>query len=64
MQELQNWKESLLSQGAGNLAKGCGPSQPDIFYELFFSPKWCIGRIKKLITRFWWGQENSKRKLH
>lgn len=55
MQELQNWKESLLSQGAGNLAKGCGPSQPDIFYELFFSPKWCIGRIKKLITRFWWG---------
>ncbi|XP_021730999.1 uncharacterized protein LOC110697904 [Chenopodium quinoa] len=63
--KLSCWKDKLLSKpGKEVLLKAVIQAIPTYIMSLFRIPDYIIEEIHKLMSRFWWGSSEVKRKIH
>ena len=63
--KLQGWKEKLMSKaGKEVLIKAVVQSIPTYTMGCFKLPSALIHEIEMLTARFWWGQDDKKKKIH
>uniref|UniRef100_A0A5B7AER2 Reverse transcriptase domain-containing protein n=1 Tax=Davidia involucrata TaxID=16924 RepID=A0A5B7AER2_DAVIN len=63
--KLQGWKEKLLSKaGREVLIKVVAQAMPTYMMSYFKIPVTICEEINRMVSRFWWGQKGSERKLH
>jgi hypothetical protein len=63
--KLKGWKEKNLSfAGRGILIKAVAQAIPTYLMSSFLIPKGLCQQIEGMISRFWWGSNVDKRKIH
>lgn len=63
--KLQGWKEKLLSRvGKEILLKAVIQSTPTYMMSLFAIPDNILNEINSMCARFWWGAQETERKMH
>ena len=64
-QKIQGWKEKLLSKpGKEVLIKAVIQAIPTYMMSIFKIPDGLIDEIHRLLARFWWGSNETSRKMH
>jgi hypothetical protein len=63
--KLQGWKEKHLSfAGRGTLIKAVAQAIPTYLMSSYLLPKGVCNQIESMTSRFWWGVNVDKRKVH
>jgi hypothetical protein len=63
--KLKGWKEKSLSfAGRGTLIKAVAQAIPTYLMSSFLLPKGLCQQIESITSRFWWGSNIDKRKVH
>jgi exonuclease III len=63
--KLKGWKEKNLSfAGRGTLIKAVAQAIPTYLMSCFLLPKGLCNRLESMISRFWWGSNTDRRKIH
>jgi hypothetical protein len=63
--KLKGWKEKHLSfAGRGTLIKAVAQAIPTYFMSSYLLPKGVCNQIESLTSRFWWGVNVDKKKVH
>jgi hypothetical protein len=63
--KLKGWKEKHLSfEGRGTLIKAVVQAIPTYLMSVFLIPKSFCNQMEGMISRFWWGSNVDKKKIH
>ncbi|GAU35043.1 hypothetical protein TSUD_30090 [Trifolium subterraneum] len=63
--KLKGWKENYLSfAGRGTLIKAVAQAIPTYLMSTFIIPKGLCDQMESMMSRFWWGSNVDKRKIH
>lgn len=63
--KLKGWKEKSLSfEGIGVLIRAVAQAIPTYYMSCFLLPKGLCSKIDKVACSFWWGTNDSKKKIH
>jgi hypothetical protein len=63
--KIKGWKEKCLSKaGKETLIKAVAQAIPSYIMSCYKIPEGCCANIESMLSNFWWGSSEHKKKIH